>query len=98
MTPINNSDTAWLIVSDYNQDNNLPYETLREDVHNPDTDQWHWESFAINQGVGVAFDCTIYSMVGQHYVGGFGSSGDFIGGGIACSTEVGYSSAVGGHR
>ncbi len=40
MTPINNSDTAWLIVSDYNQDNNLPYEELREDVLNPDVNNW----------------------------------------------------------
>ncbi len=59
MTPINNSDTAWLIVSDYNQDNNLPYETLREDIHNPDTDQWAYES-----GNG----CLIGSIMGD-YVG-----------------------------
>jgi hypothetical protein len=35
MIPINNSDTAWLIVTDYNQDNNLPYAELREDILNP---------------------------------------------------------------
>ncbi len=35
MIPINNSDTAWLIVSDYNQDNNLPYQELREDIYCP---------------------------------------------------------------
>ncbi len=40
MTPINNSDTAWLIVSDFNQDNNLPYEDLREDIISPDNNQW----------------------------------------------------------
>jgi hypothetical protein len=40
MIPINNSDTAWLIVSDYNQDNNLPYEDLRDDVLNPDVNNW----------------------------------------------------------
>lgn len=36
MTPINNSDTAWLIVCDYNQDNDLPYEDLKEDILNPE--------------------------------------------------------------
>ncbi len=41
MVPINSSDTAWLIVSDYNQDNDFLYEDLREDVLNPDVDQWH---------------------------------------------------------
>jgi hypothetical protein len=40
MIPINNSDTAWLIVSDYNQDNDLPYEELREDVANPNVNEW----------------------------------------------------------
>jgi len=40
MTPINNSDTAWLIVTDYNQENNLPYEELREDILNPETNHW----------------------------------------------------------
>ncbi len=39
--PINNSDTAWLIVSDYNQDNNLLYDELREDILDPEIDQWH---------------------------------------------------------
>ncbi len=39
MIPINNSDTAWLIVADYNQDNNLPYEELREDIVNPEINQ-----------------------------------------------------------
>jgi hypothetical protein len=43
MTPINNSDTAWLIVSDYNQDNGKFYEELREDVLNPEVNQYHFE-------------------------------------------------------
>ncbi len=43
MTPINNSDTAWLVVSDYNQENNLPFEELREDILSPDINQWHYE-------------------------------------------------------
>jgi hypothetical protein len=54
MNPINNSDTAWLIVSDYNQDNGIFYEDLREDVLNPNVNQWHWIS--IISGVGTNFD------------------------------------------
>jgi hypothetical protein len=52
MVPVNNSDTAWLIVSDYNQDNDLLYEDLREDVLNPDVSQWCYES----RSNGVGFD------------------------------------------
>jgi hypothetical protein len=44
MVPINNSDTAWLIVSDFNQDNDKHYEDLREDVLNPEINEWHWEN------------------------------------------------------
>ena len=43
MTPINNSDTAWLIVSDYNQDNDKFYEDLREDIYNPNINEWNYE-------------------------------------------------------
>jgi hypothetical protein len=50
MTPINNSDTAWLIVSDYNQDNNLPYEDLREDILNPEINSWTDGSNSYNVG------------------------------------------------
>jgi hypothetical protein len=45
MVPINNSDTAWLIVSDYNQDNGKFYEELREDVYCPSINGWQWENF-----------------------------------------------------
>jgi hypothetical protein len=44
MIPINNSDTAWLITADFNQDNNLPYLDLIEDINNPETDQWSIEN------------------------------------------------------
>ncbi len=44
MIPINNSDTAWLIITDYNQENSLPYEDLREDILNPEINQWAWEA------------------------------------------------------
>jgi len=39
MIPINNSDTAWLIVSDFNQDNSLPY----EDIYCPSINEWSHE-------------------------------------------------------
>lgn len=52
MTPINNSDLAWLIVSDYNQDNNIPgADDLREDVYNPEINDWTAEH--IYFGIGV---------------------------------------------
>ncbi len=43
MVPVNNSDTAWLIVSDYNQDNGIFYEDLREDILDPQIDKGDWE-------------------------------------------------------
>jgi hypothetical protein len=52
MEPINNSDTAWLIISDYNQDNDLPYEELRNDIDSPDVNDWCYES----RSNGVGFD------------------------------------------
>jgi hypothetical protein len=44
MIPINNSDTAWLITADFNQDNNLPYLDLIEDINNPEIDKWSIEN------------------------------------------------------
>lgn len=44
MTPINNSDTAWLIVSDYNQEHDIPYEDLRNDIYCPSINDWMNES------------------------------------------------------
>ncbi len=44
MNPINNSDTAWLIITDYNQDNDIPYEDLKEDILNPNTNQFYYEN------------------------------------------------------
>lgn len=52
MIPINNSDTTWLIVTDYNQDNNILYEDLREDIYNPAINHWSYDS-RVGVGVGV---------------------------------------------
>jgi len=81
MIPINNSDTAWLIVTDYNQDNNLPYEELREDVYNPAINQWEFEyKFGVigvgDVGIGYVGDVGIgYVGVGYVGVGGYVGSG-----------------------
>jgi hypothetical protein len=51
LLPINNSDTAWLIVSDYNQDNAIGYpDYLREDIDNPDVNDWHVHTRPIGVG------------------------------------------------
>ena len=45
MIPINNSDTAWLIVADFNQDNSIGYpDCLRDDILNPEVNVWVVES------------------------------------------------------
>jgi hypothetical protein len=55
MIPINNSDTAWLIVADYNQDNGIFHEELREDVYNPNLNDWNFE-FITSKNVGTEDD------------------------------------------
>lgn len=55
MIPVNNSDLAWLVVSDYNQDNNIGFpDDLREDVNNPIPNDWECDYMyvAVNQSVG----------------------------------------------
>jgi len=85
MIPINNSDTAWLIVSDYNQDNGKYYNELREDVYNPEVNEWDWEFTYINVGGGISnvnehLHCA--SLVGDQIDGaGLGGVGDGCGGG-----------------
>ncbi len=64
MIPINNSDTAWLIVSDYLQDNNLPYEDLKKDITSPDINQWIFTYSNLQQNyVGTE------NIIGGNYVG-----------------------------
>lgn len=55
MNPINNSDLAWLITADYNQDNDIGFpDELREDVLNPVPNDWEceWQYVYVNQSVG----------------------------------------------
>ncbi len=82
MTPINNSDTAWLIVSDYNQDNGKFYEELREDVLNPDVNQYHFEHTILVPHY-IGGDNCLISHVGSQlgHLGGtgdIGNTGDII--------------------
>ena len=56
MTPINNSDTAWLITTDFNQDNNLPYIDLKQDIISPDVNQWHYEEGFPGTQLGTLID------------------------------------------
>lgn len=64
MIPINNSDTAWLVVSDFNQENSIGYpDELREDILNPDVDQWGYE-FAVEDAIELC------RKVGGIYQGG----------------------------
>lgn len=51
MIPINNSDLAWLVVSDYKEDNGiLGAEELREDIYNPETNQWSHDYRLLRSG------------------------------------------------
>ncbi len=81
MIPINHSDTAWLIITDYLQDNNLPYEDLREDILNPEINNWDWEN---RSGNGY--------LDGHHvvYGAGVGQSGGRINNGIEILGWDGY--------
>ena len=83
MIPINNSDTAWLIVSDFNQDNLIGYpDCLREDIYNPDVNDYYWEfTFTGVGGGGITVGVVFYSIinVGDRYnylVGANGNVGD----------------------
>jgi hypothetical protein len=72
MIPINNSDTAWLVVSDFNQDNAIGYpDDLREDVLNPDINDW---DNRLIEGDGVGARGRISNIGGNHaaifYTGG----------------------------
>lgn len=48
MIPINNSDIAWLITADYNQDNDIGFpEALRQDVLNPEINEFTYEHYML---------------------------------------------------
>jgi hypothetical protein len=85
MIPINNSDTAWLVVTDYNQDNGKFYEQLREDILNCNVNEWDWdykfyEPFTIGlKEVGAAWNFGDKVGNGQGgYVGEEGGVGEVI--------------------
>jgi hypothetical protein len=91
MIPINNSDTAWLIVSDYNQDNSIGYpDCLRDDIANPEVNVWYYEFENNTAGVGesapISYSVGLGSIIGgQNLIMNFsdevGSSlGEIVGG------------------
>ncbi len=83
MIPINNSDTAWLIVSDYLQDNDYCYEDLREDILNPEINEWCSVNLFSYPDVGGAVGhsrevgCDLYTYR-LGYVGGFDCNFDYF--------------------
>lgn len=93
MIPINNSDLAWLITADYNQDHNiLGAEELREDILDPEVDRWTWHDYVDgNPGArkGIREDI---EHISQGYIGGHGFGGGKVGG---CGNNV-QSFCVGG--
>jgi len=102
MIPINNSDTAWLIVSDYNQDNGLLYEDLREDILNCNVNEWTCE-LSYDVSVNYSIDCIAGNRVGDEDTPEVGSDEyDFIIGSNdlnGASNEAGViGERVGGNR
>jgi len=77
MVPINNSDTAWLIVSDYNQDNDLPYEDLREDILNCNVNDWS-DSFPYYHNAECIF-CSGEASGMTDKVGGYNCNSNKVG-------------------
>ncbi len=92
MLPINNSDTAWLIVADYNQDNDKFHEELREDVLNPDANIWDWEIQTSRIG-GVLIGENIGGETGFGDIGGYDDSPSGL---VGDDSVPGL--AVGGHN
>lgn len=92
MIPINNSDTAWLITADYNQDKDIGFpEELREDVLNPEVNQWYgsdvpsYHSDCVGScltGFGTALGPSIKTIGGGTEVGSFDTDVGVGGNGI----------------
>ncbi len=93
MTPINNSDTAWLIVADFNQENDKYHEELRDDVNNPEINNYHHIIlYYILTGFGISHDVG----GGLKEQAGDGSIvGRRVGGNMRHTDRVGYRSGIG---
>lgn len=79
MVPVNNSDLAWLITADYNQDNGKYHEELREDVINPDVNGGDWE-----------FRCLLINRTENNFVVYYAGAvhGENVGGSVRSSSSV----------
>lgn len=85
MVPVNNSDLAWLVVSDYNQDNDIGFpDDLREDIYNPAIDQW------TAQHIGIVESDRVGNSMGNGIVGDFKGTV-----GSSWSSNPGYQSVIG---
>lgn len=74
MVPVNNSDLAWLVTSDYNEDNGiLGAQELREDIYNPEVNDGEWE-----------FRCLLVSRTESNFIIYYAGSvgGEHVGGGV----------------
>jgi len=100
MNPIDNSDFAWLVYCDWLADHERYTEEqeIRENITNPDTNNWDYEYRFVGGGVGGS------GVVGS--VGGFGGSvgsvgsvggfGGFGVGGVGSGVGSGVGGGVGG--
>ncbi len=100
MIPINNSDTAWLIVSDYNQDNGIGYpDVLRDDILNHDSNDWQWEDYCGLHTVSIIAGDVGGSTENYGVGGRFGQlggcSGSDMAGGIGCGHLIGGHYSIG---
>ncbi len=102
MIPINNSDTAWLIVSDYNQENGLPYDELKEDVLNPTISDWFGEVITFGIGCNNRGYPHLVNPVGciptGHWEVGGGVVGSTINGSVGTCGQVLMAGVVIGGR
>lgn len=74
MIPINNSDLAWLITSDFNQDNNIGFpEELRQDIISPNVNDWHHEEDRLNNDMGPMLGEVVGDLAGNFPTVGFGN-------------------------
>lgn len=94
MTPINNSDLAWLIVSDYRQDHDiLGAEELRDDINNPEINVWIFEdNLNLHKNyLQLEVVCNTRARVGGHVAvsGSVGAGIGIAGDNAVLSTHVG---------
>lgn len=96
MIPINNSDLAWLIVADYNQENGEYHEDLRKDVIDPEINHhYQYEYYLILGEIVGGNESLRIRGIGDQYSGDFGF---LIFAGCSHNGHVGYADfGIGGN-